>query len=667
MKPYHVVSCVLAWVCILAAGAAAAPDLAGGAPAPSEMLLEQEYMSLDELLNKPMDVTSLKGLSARESPGIVSLVTADEIARTGARDLLDVLKLIPSFEPAVDVEGIIGLGIRGLWAQEGKVLLLWDGQPMNELLYGTMQLDQHFPAAQIQEIEIIRGPGSAIYGGYAELAVINIKTKNARQLNGLSAEVLAGRTEKTWGHQNLSLSFGKAFADFEITLHLYGSQGLPSDQEYTSFYGSAYDMADNSWISPYFINLSLNYKGLQFRGLWDDYRTKQRDEEGSSLEYPLHTDYETGILDLQYTWKLGEQLTLTPRINFKKQAPYKVTEEGSTHILVETMPAEPIDDSWEINAFKTTAGLTASYDLSEKDNLLLGLEACRTSADFYMPAGDSVAYDNSAAFAQALLDLGYFNFAAGARCEHHSQYGDSFVPRIGATKVIGDWSFKLLFSRAFKVPLIDNIRMNSAIKPEKAQVIECEIGNKLSDKLFATVNLFNIQIEDTIIYSVLESLEENYINAGTMGSRGAELNCQYRDDWGFVNFSYAYQRINSNEIDLYAVPGQSEILLGFPAHKITLSSKINLGYSLTLNPEIICSSQRFGYTRENKDVQTFSPTVVANLYLSCLPLDGLEVGAGVHDLANQNPPYLQPYNGGHAPLPGLAREWIAKAAYHWNF
>ncbi|HEX7413290.1 MAG TPA: TonB-dependent receptor plug domain-containing protein, partial [Bacteroidia bacterium] len=140
---------------------------------------------LEKLINSLISVASKKPLNVRESPSIVTLVTADEIKNSGARDLVDVLRLVPGIDFGMDVEGVVGIGMRGNWAHEGKVLLLLDGQEMNEILYATTQFGNHFPIDQIKKIEIIRGPGSAIYGGYAEYGVINIVTKQGGDINGI--------------------------------------------------------------------------------------------------------------------------------------------------------------------------------------------------------------------------------------------------------------------------------------------------------------------------------------------------------------------------------------------------------------------------------------------------------------------------------------------------
>lgn len=109
------------------------------------------------------------------------MITAEEIKNLRSRDLIDVLNLVPGMNFGVDVQGVVGISSRGNWAHEGKILVLLDGQEMNEILFSSTQFGQRYDISQIEKIEIIRGPGSSIYGGYAELGVINIITKGGKQ------------------------------------------------------------------------------------------------------------------------------------------------------------------------------------------------------------------------------------------------------------------------------------------------------------------------------------------------------------------------------------------------------------------------------------------------------------------------------------------------------
>src|ERR1700757_1943534 len=213
---------------------------------------------LEKLINSLISVASKKPLNVRESPSIVTLVTAEEIKNSGARDLIDVLRLVPGVDFGVDVQGVVGIGMRGNWAHEGKVLILLDGQEMNEILYATTQFGNHFPIDQIKKIEIIRGPGSAIYGGYAEYGVINIITKQGGDINGISASGIYGVTEKDFMRRNINVSAGKKIKDFEWSLSGMYGQGQRSDRDYTDIYGNTYNMAGNSYLNPAYANLGMS-------------------------------------------------------------------------------------------------------------------------------------------------------------------------------------------------------------------------------------------------------------------------------------------------------------------------------------------------------------------------------------------------------------------------
>src|SRR4051794_5182996 len=77
-------------------------------PAPAEekpAAKDVRDLSLDELLDQPVEVTTRKARKVREAPGVVLVLTRDEILATGARDLMEVLLLIPGFSFHSDVEG----------------------------------------------------------------------------------------------------------------------------------------------------------------------------------------------------------------------------------------------------------------------------------------------------------------------------------------------------------------------------------------------------------------------------------------------------------------------------------------------------------------------------------------------------------------------------------
>ncbi len=121
---------------------------------------------------------------------MVTVVSNEEIKESGARDLVDVLQLVPGVFMGVDTYGVVGAGFRGLWGFEGKILLLIDGHEMNELLYSTVSFGHECPVELIERVEVPRGPGSVVSGGFAELAVINVVT---RGLEGSTDALISGQ------------------------------------------------------------------------------------------------------------------------------------------------------------------------------------------------------------------------------------------------------------------------------------------------------------------------------------------------------------------------------------------------------------------------------------------------------------------------------------------
>ena len=94
----------MAWVMLVVASAASAGR-------------DVKDLSLEDLLDQPVEVTTRTARKARQAPGVVLVLTREEILATGARDLLEVLQLVPGFSFHADVEGVVGVGFRGLWTK----------------------------------------------------------------------------------------------------------------------------------------------------------------------------------------------------------------------------------------------------------------------------------------------------------------------------------------------------------------------------------------------------------------------------------------------------------------------------------------------------------------------------------------------------------------------
>jgi len=619
-----------------------------------------ERASLEEALNIKTSVASRSAMSLRETPGLVTVITREEIQAMGARELKDVLRLVPEFDFGMDVQGNLGLGVRGNWANEGKVLLMWDGQTYNETLYSTIQFDR-FPIDQVEEIEIIKGPGSALYGGFAELAVINIKTGSARALNGSRAYAAYGQGERAGARHYAGYAFGGVFSGTELSAKAHWGEAQRSDRRYTDFDGASSNMNGASDLRPRSLNLSAANKKSSFRLILDDYTLRARDAiDGTVLSTgSAKVQFPVVFAEARHTVYLPGLVRLEPRLSYSKAMPWLEKDEYF---------------SYDKRTERVTAALTAFYRRSAGAEFVAGgeyfhdgveVDAITAPASQYTGGKTRAGYDNYAFFGQGSFNGALANFIAGARYDKHSQYGASLVPRIAVTKLVDSFNFKAIYSQAFRAPAIENIRLNPDIKPETATSGELEAGYKVSETFYISANAFQTTIKNPIIF-VLENGAEVYRNYDRTGTRGGGLSVKFKDGAYRADLAYQSYSARSNRVDGYKVPGRGSCLLGLPRHKLVLNSSMPLGAGLSLNPSAIYLSRRYGYAGSNS-IRPFGERVIAdvNLQLKDRPLARLTLNLGVKDLFNANYNYLQPYDGGHAPLPASSREIFFKAAYEF--
>lgn len=627
--------------------------------------------SIEELLNVPLSVASTMAATPRESPAVVTLVTGEEIRNSGARDLIDVLRLIPGFEFGSDVEGVVGLGFRGNWGHEGKILLLVDDHEINETMFSNIAFGNHFSMDQIDHIEIIRGPGSALYGGFAELAVIKIITKVGSELEGLEASYASGYMQGDYARQNMQLSAGKHVTDD----FYFGASGFlgyanRSDLITTDFSGTTYDLSDNASLDPIDLNLRARYRDLTLSFMYDDYRTTDRYPNDVVAPNQYGVIFTSYLFRAIYAAHLTEALRIEPELRYKSQKPWHNAPP----------PAPTLVTPYEARADRYNAILRGVYEPNSQFSGMLGIEMDYDVADYssttpltFSGGAKSVDYYNYTAFGEASVRTNVANVTAGIRLEDHDQFGSSLVPRLGLTKVFGDFHAKLLYNRAFRAPGIENIHGGVGVKPERTETYEIEMGYRFTENTLLTANVFDTHISRPIIF-VFDTAtnQDTYVNQPEVGTRGFEI--EYRNKYaiGYANLTYSFYVVSENKVPQYAVPGDRDQLLAFPQHKVTLNGNLKVNERFSLNPSFIWTSERYGYdfdpASSGKSLQEFDPELIANLYLLYRDAftPGLDVGFGVFDIFGANHAFVQPYDGDHAPLPGPSREFFTKISYRWQ-
>ena len=635
---------------------------------------ETDASGLQQILNQNVAASSRKALSSRETPGIVTVITEEEIRYSGARDLVDLIRFVPGVDFATDLGFNTGIGMRGNWASEGKVLLLVDGQEYNEILYQSVPYGNKFPLEQIARIEIIRGPGSAVYGGTAEFGVINIITRGGAEQQTASASGTYSALPGSYGRRNLSAGVSKAIGTRgHADVAFFRGQSIAANQTYYDYYADTtgipvpVDAARHSATEATTFNAGLRYGNTQVRAIYDRFH----------VEHPRQlTDYSHLFLSAKHNFSVGRRLTITPMLSYTNQTPWETTDAADTE-----------SGSWfRINARRAKAAVTSLYDISRKVNLTFGGEYFRDYAqnqrgeDYFGEGQNQVQYHTASVFAQGLVKHRIANLTLGFRYDKHSAFGSAFVPRFALTKRIDNFHFKALYSHAYRAPGIENIKLNPAIRPERSRVTELEMGYQFTPDMLLSVNAFDVQTRDVIIYfsDILAdsagTFFEEYRNYDLTGSRGLEAVYQLRKEGWHLNLGYSfYQSLPNASADAYRVPSQQHVFLAFPAHKVSLQGSVAPTRHLRINPSALYFSERYGFTALDGDgspaLTRLAPQVLANLYVSYddLLVKGLDLGVGAYNLFNSRQPQPRAYQGEIDPMPGRSREWVLKLTYHFSF
>ncbi|MBU0488446.1 MAG: TonB-dependent receptor plug domain-containing protein [Bacteroidetes bacterium] len=606
---------------------------------------------LERFINRLISVSAAKPLTQRTSPNIITLITEDEIRKSGARDLIDVLRLVPGFHFAQDLNGNVGIGLRGNWATEGKMLVMVDGMEINEYYTAHLYFGNHLPVDLIKRIEIIRGPGSAIYGGFAEFGVINIITRGADE-NQLEFGGGAGMMTKEYAGNQSWMHLGKTWKNFSLSLSSCNSTSQRSDQKIYSFYDAAasssgagvgdyVSVAGKSAIESTWSQLNLKWKNLTFSSLSDLYRTTDITQMNANRDHKVKYGFSGGYTELKYELKGGSKFTLTPKVNLGLQTPW---EEGTPYAIAQN---EHGTDSVNIVLLRLKESLTATYDFDHRTSILFGAEHYTdftnirdTVGQAYFTSDPKYQYAAAGIFGQALFKLPAFHLVLGARTELSSEFKPAIVPRIAITKKWNRYHFKVLLSQAFRAPTIGNLEqafdgnysvvydtagqaigissVGRNLEPERTFVFEAEFGVMLKNNMYLTANFFDFTSKDPIVYYYYQDnfLERTfgygsgvyvYQNFPMSGTTGLELDYRIKGNWGYCNLNYSYYSVKNNpRIPVYSVntfdfsaENQTEInpkqLLAFPSHKLSVSTFFDVSDRLSISFTGNYWSKTYGY------------------------------------------------------------------------
>jgi len=190
----------------------------GAAAADHHSMGDLLNMSIEDLVNVKVTSLSKREEKYMSTAGAVFVISNDDIRRSGARSIPDALRLAPGLQVSQTNMNQFQIGIRGQTDFFTDLLLVMvDGRPIYTTTFsGVWWVAQNYPLEDIERIEVVRGPGGAIWGSNAVNGVINIITKDASSSRGFRISGGGGTEDKGFGN----ISYGSKFKD--VNYRLYG-------------------------------------------------------------------------------------------------------------------------------------------------------------------------------------------------------------------------------------------------------------------------------------------------------------------------------------------------------------------------------------------------------------------------------------------------------------
>ena len=477
------------------------------------------------------------------APAVATVITAKDIKKIGATDIDEALETVPGLHVSRRAAGYLPVyTFRGVFDQNNpQVLVLVNGISINNLFVGDRsQVWGGMPVESISRIEVIRGPGSAVYGADAFAGVINIITKEASEIDGFEFGSRLGSfdTQDAWA------LYGGEVGGFDVAFsaEFRDTDGHDEDVNVDAATIQGTSLAPdsvNTGTQNFDTRLSITKNYWKFRaGL----QKRQNNETGAGIAEALDPNGELESdrwnADLTYhNPTFRDDLDLTAQISY-----FDTSQEVSEDLLLFPPgsflpgPVGPFPNGiignpevWERHWRYSLTGLFSGID-----NHLIRSGIGYTHQDIYKveeennfsPLGFGVLTDvsdtpfvflpekhrnNSYAFLQDIWQISNdWELTAGLRYDNYNDFGDTWNPRLALVWAARhDLTAKLLYGEAFRAPSFAEFRNqnnpvalgNSDLDPEEMETIELAFDYRPKDNLRLGLNLFSYEWDDIIRFT----------------------------------------------------------------------------------------------------------------------------------------------------------------------
>jgi len=610
---------------------------------------ELKSLKRNKIRENKVSIASYFEVEKDEAPGVITTISAQDIEQSGARDLTEILMMVPGFQLASDVQNGLAFGFRGNWAHEGKILWMLDGVPMNEIGYGTYVVGNRMPLAMIDKIEIIRGSGSSLFGGLAGLGVINIISKKSQGINGHRLTASGSFSKNKRGRFETGYLFGGKLANgTEITISANLVEGNRSNKLYQNPTGSSVNFADSSSVNNASLYLVIKKNALVCKQYFEDYKFQATYE-------PIYSQTRTYFQDYSYTFE-REKIRVITGARYTHQLPWN------------SLFGDPaFYGSQNIVTGRLQGTLHGNYKLNNRFQFAFGTEFQSDWYKYFFRQHQAKAnptqqrYNGISFYTEINADFQFARVSAGIRIDKYAFFKPLLAPRVSITKKFGNFFYKVSENYSYKLPTLYNIVLsdNFSIVPEAIHELQAQLG--YNDKQWDVSAVYFVNSIDRLIVFSVDSLQnENYRNRGSMNTKGIETEIHWKNKDYQFQFTHSYYQ-SFGLFNDYIQPTGQTAALALPQHKITMLAGFRVNRHMRMQISNITRGkfQSIHPTEETSLIITNKPTHQLQLVVQLDHLAGnkLAITAGVFNILNQSIVYSFPYMTGYQPLLEMGREF----------
>ena len=510
-----------------------------------------------------------------EAPGVITVVTKDELERFGGTTLKDILERVPSLigtSAYMTDRSMISARGNQIKCTSSHVLLLINGRPIREVLESDIKSEiyESFPVNIIEKIEVIKGPGSVLYGTNAFTAVINVITQKATN-NSLTITGLGGNSS-AYGTLG-KIMFQKGDLGIVAAARYYQKAEWETNVLYaipdTNLVMNNHLTIPNKGPGGY---IGLDYKNFRFQGSYNQW---QHSYFVSDFLWIGNIHWKKGFADLGYTHKISEKWRMDFNVTYSR-----------AHLKVSSWPHIE-RDSYEV----VTEWMNA-LNLSEKLHIVLGgLYNYIAGEEIFLAGPEPMAISDEHRTSFGLYtQMDYrlhqnLKAIGGFQANKVENLDLDVVPRAGLIwSPFSKINIKTLYSQAFRAPSINEFGLNHPamqgnpqVKSEKVSTIDLGV-NFQGEQLQGGINYFYSKLTD-IIYQDRSGKYElpTYDNIGEVEFQGIEVEAKYYLNQAFFLTGSILYQTNKDKAGVKNVTP-----IGNFGAKGGISYKSNKGLTLSL-------------------------------------------------------------------------------------